>query len=113
MERTSSSFIRYIITGSLIKQILSALLAGIILAWTFPGTAKSIAFLGSFFIGALKSVAPILVMMLVMSSIANHQKGEKTSIRPILFLYLLGTFSAAFIAVMISFLFPSTLVLST
>ncbi|WP_255956368.1 hypothetical protein, partial [Klebsiella pneumoniae] len=25
-------------------------------------------------------------------SIANHQHGQKTSIRPILFLYLLGTF---------------------
>lgn len=35
--------------------------------------------------------------------------GAKTSIRPILFLYLLGTFAAALTAVLFSFLFPSTL----
>ncbi len=51
--------------------------------------------------------------MLVMASIANHQHGQKTSIRPILFLYLLGTFSAALTAVLFSFLFPSTLHLTT
>ena len=51
--------------------------------------------------------------MLVMASIANHQRGQKTSIRPILVLYLLGTFSAALTAVLFSFLFPSTLQLVT
>ncbi len=57
----------------------------------------------------MKAVAPILVLMLVMASIANHQHGQKTNIRPILFLYLLGTFSAALAAVVFSFAFPSTL----
>ena len=65
------------------------------------------------FVGALKAVAPILVLMLVMASIANHQHGQKTNIRPILFLYLLGTFSAALAAVIFSFAFPSTLHLSS
>lgn len=51
--------------------------------------------------------------MLVMASIANHQHGQKTNIRPILFLYLLGTFSAALTAVVFSFLFPSTLHLTS
>lgn len=37
----------------------------------------------------------------------------KTSIRPILFLYLLGTFSAALTAVLFSFVFPSTLHLTS
>ncbi|MGU0055713.1 hypothetical protein ACVXG7_05735 [Enterobacter hormaechei] len=32
--------------------------------------------------GALKAVAPVLVLMLVMASIANHQHGQKTNIRP-------------------------------
>lgn len=62
---------------------------------------------------ALKAVAPVLVLMLVMASIANHQHGQKTNIRPILFLYLLGTFSAALAAVVFSFAFPSTLHLSS
>ena len=38
---------------------------------------------------------------------------DKTNIRPILFLYLLGTFSAALTAVVFSFLFPSTLHLTS
>jgi serine/threonine transporter len=51
----------------------------------------AVGLLGTLFVGALKAVAPVLVLMLVMASIANHQQGQKTSIRPILFLYLLGT----------------------
>ncbi len=60
-----------------------------------------------------ESRCPIPVLMLVMASIANHQHGQKTNIRPILFLYLLGTFSAALAAVIFSFAFPSTLHLSS
>lgn len=60
-----------------------------------------------------ESRCPITVLMLVMASIANHQHGQKTNIRPILFLYLLGTFSAALAAVIFSFAFPSTLHLSS
>ncbi len=71
--------------------------------------AEATGLLGTLFVGALKAVAPVLVLMLVMASIANHQHGQKTNIRPILFLYLLGTFSAALTAVVFSFLFPSTL----
>src|SRR5471030_2962541 len=48
-----------------------------------------------------------------MASIANHKHGQETHIRPILFLYLLGTFAAAVVAVVASTLFPSTLVLAT
>lgn len=69
--------------------------------------------LGTLFVGALKAVAPVLVLMLVMASIANHRHGQKTNIRPILVLYLVGTFSAALTAVVFSFLFPSTLQLVT
>ncbi|MFT2622176.1 serine/threonine transporter SstT, partial [Escherichia coli] len=50
---------------------------------------------------------------LVMASIANHKQGQKTNIRPIPFLYLLGTFAAALVAVVVSFIFPSTLALTT
>lgn len=55
----------------------------------------------------------MLVLILVMASIANHKQGQKTNIRPILFLYLLGTFAAALVAVVVSFIFPSTLALTT
>nr|WP_238485565.1 serine/threonine transporter SstT [Rahnella ecdela] len=87
------------------------LLAGIALAALAPEAAQTAGLLGSLFVGALKAVAPLLVLVLVTASIANHPKGRKTSLGPILFLYLFGTFSAALIAVVVSFIFPSTLVL--
>lgn len=98
---------------SLVTQIVIGLTAGILLALLSPSAALSTAFVGKVFVSALKAVAPILVFVLVMASIANHKHGQETHIRPILFLYLLGTFSAAVVAVIASTLFPSNLVLST
>ena len=112
METQHSRFLQYIAHGSLVKQILLGLAAGIILASLSTQAALAAGLLGTLFVGALKAVAPILVLVLVMASIANHQQGQKTNIRPILFLYLLGTFSAAFVAVILSISFPSTLALS-
>lgn len=87
------------------KTNLVGLVLGILLAWISKPAAEAVGLLGTLFVGALKAVAPILVLMLVMASIANHQHGQKTNIRPILFLYLLGTFSAALAAVVFSFAF--------
>ncbi len=101
--------IKRLTQGSLVKQILIGLALGIALALVSKPAAIATGLLGTIFVSALKAVAPVLVLMLVMASIANHQHGQKTSIRPILFLYLLGTFSAALTAVVVSFLFPSTL----
>ncbi|SDZ53049.1 serine/threonine transporter SstT [Pseudomonas sp. NFIX28] len=98
---------------SLVTQIVIGLIAGIALALVAPELAKSTAFIGKVFVSALKAVAPILVFVLVMASIANHKHGQETHIRPILWLYLLGTFAAAAVAVVASSLFPSTLVLSS
>ncbi|MCP9758770.1 serine/threonine transporter SstT [Aquitalea sp. S1-19] len=103
--------IRYITHGSLVSQILLGLVAGVVLTLVAPEAAKSAGLLGSLFISALKAVAPILVFVLVAASIANHKKGQPTHIRPILVLYLLGTFSAALVAVMMSFAFPTMLTL--
>ncbi|MGE8499364.1 MAG: serine/threonine transporter SstT [Pseudomonas sp.] len=98
---------------SLVMQILIGLIAGIALALLAPSAALSVAFLGTAFVSALKAVAPVLVFVLVAASIANHQHGQQTHLRPILFLYLIGTFSAAVIAVTTSFVFPSSLTLVT
>ncbi len=109
----ASGLLQRLAQGSLVKQILVGLVLGILLAWVSKPAAEAVGLLGTLFVGALKAVAPILVLMLVMASIANHQHGQKTNIRPILFLYLLGTFSAALAAVVFSFAFPSTLHLSS
>ena len=104
-----STLLRRLAQGSLVKQILIGLVLGVLLATISKPAAIAVGLLGTLFVGALKAVAPVLVLMLVMASIANHQQGQKTSIRPILFLYLLGTFAAALTAVLFSFIFPSTL----
>ena len=67
---------------------------------------------GSLFVGALKGVAPFLVFILVTAAIAQHSGETKTNMRPILFLYLIGTFGAALVAVAASFAFPSVLTLA-
>ncbi|MGR3890615.1 serine/threonine transporter SstT [Pseudomonas sp. 1152_12] len=98
---------------TLVTQILVGLVAGILLALLLPEAAMATGFIGKLFVAALKAVAPILVFVLVMASVASHKHGQETHIKPILFLYLLGTFAAAVVAVVASTLFPSTLVLAT
>ena len=98
---------------SLVTQIVIGLIAGILLALLAPQAAQATGFIGKVFVAALKAVAPILVFVLVMASIANHKHGQETHIKPILFLYLLGTFAAAVVAVIASMWFPSSLVLIT
>lgn len=113
MQSSSADLLRRLAQGSLVKQILIGLVLGILLALVSKPAAIATGLLGTVFVGALKAVAPLLVLMLVMASIANHQHGQKTNIRPILWLYLLGTFAAALTAVLFSFVFPSTLHLTT
>ncbi|MBS6508123.1 MAG: serine/threonine transporter SstT [Paraclostridium bifermentans] len=98
---------------SLVKRILIGLIVGILLALTIPNIAKPIVIFGSLFVGALKSVAPILVFFLVISAICQHKQGQQTNMKSIIFLYLLGTFLAGLVAVIASFLFPITLTLGS
>ncbi len=91
---------------SLVKRIILGLSIGIILALTIPEKAKSIVILGSLFVGALKAIAPILVFFLVTSAICQHKSGQKTNMKSIIILYLLGTFTGGFIGVLASFIFP-------
>lgn len=113
MTDASPSLLHRLKRTSLVTQIMIGLIAGILLAWLAPSAALTVGFIGKIFVSALKAVAPILVFVLVMASIANHKHGQETHIRPILVLYLFGTFAAAVVAVVASMLFPSNLVLST
>ncbi len=97
--------------GNLVLQILAGIGFGVVLALVSPHAAQSVGMLGSLFVGALKAVAPILVFILVAASIANQKKNQTTHMRPIVVLYLIGTFSAALTAVVLSFMFPTTLTL--
>jgi len=96
---------------SLVKRIIIGLIVGIILAITAPELAKPVSLLGTLFVGALKAVAPILVFFLVMSAISKHKPGQKTNMKSVISLYLIGTFLAGVVAVVVSFIFPVTITL--
>lgn len=96
---------------SVVTQIALGLVLGIALALIWPTAALKIEILGTLFISALKAVAPILVFVLVIGAISNQRPGQSSHLRPILWLYVLGTLSAAIVGVLASMLFPSTLIL--
>ncbi len=95
----------------LVPQIIIAIIAGCLLALVAPEIAQDFSILGAFFVSALKAVAPILVFVLVSSAIANQKIDADVSLKPIVVLYLFGTLMAAFVAVVLSFLFPTSLTL--
>lgn len=105
---TTTNGIRF----GLVPQILLGMVLGVILALVSPAAGQSVAMLGGLFVKALKAVAPILVFVLVASAIANRKIDGQAKMKPVLMLYLAGTFLAALTAVMASFLFPSTLTLA-
>jgi serine/threonine transporter len=97
--------------GNLIVLILLGMVLGVVIALISPTAAQAVSILGTLFVGALKAVAPILVLVLVATAIATKPVGVQTNIKPIVKLYAIGTFLSALIAVIVSFSFPVTLVL--
>lgn len=97
---------------SLVKRIVIGIIAGLILALTIPTAASWVTIFGSLFVGALKAVAPVLVLFLVMHAISAHKSGTKTNMKAILGLYAIGTLLAGAVAVAVSFMFPVTLTLT-
>jgi len=95
---------------TLIEQIIVGLVIGIVLGITLP-KATGLTILGTMFVTALKSVAPVLVLFLIMSAICHHEKGQKTNMKTIIVLYLFGTFAAGCVAVAASYIFKLNLVL--
>jgi serine/threonine transporter len=96
---------------NIVNQIIIAIVFGVLIALISPEIAQSFSILGSLFVSALKAVAPILVLALVASSIANQKTNSDANLKPIVGLYLLGTISAALVAVALSFAFPVQLTL--
>lgn len=113
MQMQHNSLVARFARGNLVLQILVGIVLGILLATISPSHAESVGMLGSLFVGALKAIAPVLVFILVAASIANQKKNQHTYMRPIVILYLAGTFFAALTAVVLSFLFPTNLTLVT
>ena len=96
---------------NIVNQIIIAIVFGVLLALISPDIAMSFSIFGSLFVSALKAVAPILVLVLVAASIANQKTNSDANLKPIVGLYLIGTISAALVAVALSFIFPVQLTL--
>ena len=96
---------------SLILRILIGLVIGILLGFTAPKAAW-IGVPGELFVGALKAIAPILVFLLVASSLASSRGGNMKKFRTVIVLYLFSTLCAAAVSVFTSFVFKVTIPLT-
>lgn len=96
---------------NLMLRILIGIIVGTALALTVPGYS-GISMLGDLFVGALKGIAPVLVAVLVASSVATARNGLGSRFRTVILLYMLTTLMAAVMAVIVSFVFPVNIVLA-
>lgn len=94
---------------ALIKQIAVGLVIGILLALYVPKAVPVVTIFGDLFVKALKGVAPVLVFFLVMNAMAKKKSGGEANMKPIIGLYVVGTFFASLVGVTLSFLAPTTL----
>jgi serine/threonine transporter len=97
----------------LVPQILIGVLLGALAGVLLPGLAERLGLLGQLFVAMLKAVAPLLVLVLVMSAIANRHESRLDGRKVVLTfaLYAIGTVSAAVLALLMSEAFPQTIAL--
>lgn len=100
--------IQIYVKSPLILRILIGVVIGIGLGIVVP-TAPVIPVLGEIFVGALKAIAPVLVFVLVIASLANASAGIGKRFRTVIFFYMISTFLAAVMAVVSSYMFPVTI----
>ena len=96
---------------SLILRIVCGLVLGIVLGILFKNVGV-LTLLGNIFVGALKAIAPVLVFALVVSSLAQGNNKLDSRFGLVIALYMISTLLASFFAVVMSFIFPQTLILS-
>ncbi len=95
----------------LILRIAIGLVIGVVLGIWVP-QAGFVTIFGDIFVGALKAIAPVLVFVLVIASLASAGQGIGKRFKTVVIFYLLSTFLAAVVAVFGSYLFPVTIPLS-
>ena len=109
---SAASIVDRFMSGNLVLRIAIGIVAGVVLSLISVDWAGSAMLLGDLFVAALRAVAPVLVLVLVAAAIANQEQTHQAQMRPIVMLYLIGTFGAALLAVTMSTLFPTTLALT-
>ena len=105
------SFIQKWTESSLILKIIIVMILGVVLGivvpqWSFIG------FFGKVFVEALKSIAPLLVFILVASAISQAKTGVGSKFKIIIAIFLLMNFIAAVVATISCFIFPVSIHLS-
>ncbi|MDO5440358.1 MAG: serine/threonine transporter SstT [Erysipelotrichaceae bacterium] len=90
---------------SLIIRILIGLIIGAVLGLACPNLT-GFAIPGDIFVGALKAIAPVLVAVLVCSSVAKAGEGIGSRFKTVIILYLATTLIASTFAVFSAKLFP-------
>lgn len=93
---------------SLILRIICGLVLGTVLALFFKNLGI-VSLLGDLFVGALKAIAPVLVLTLVVSALAQGDEKLDSRFGLVLMLYMVSTFLASVVAVLGSYLFPQTI----
>lgn len=98
---------------NLVFRIVCGLVIGTALGVMIPNSLSIVLLFGSLFVGALKSIAPILVFVLVISALCRKSSnGVGSRFKTVIGYYTVSTFSAALISVVASFLFPVSLQLT-
>jgi serine/threonine transporter len=95
----------------LVFRIAVGVIVGAVLGLLAPDLGQQVGILGELFVGLLKAIAPMLVLVLVTSALANLQRSQtsRPAISLTLLLYLLGTVGAAVVALLLSVAFPQQL----
>ena len=106
------TYIKKLLNLDLTLQIVIGILIAIAVSLVSKEWAQTLSIFGVLFVQSLKAVAPVLVFFLVASAIANQPQNQDPKLRPILFLYIIGTLCAAVLAVIMSTLFPTNLQLN-
>lgn len=107
-----SKIIQSYAKGNLILQICIGIVLGILIGMLSKDIAQMANLLGVLFTNALKAIAPMLVFILILTSICTKDFTQNnTKIKNIIMLYIIGTFLASACAVIASFLFPVELIL--
>ncbi len=91
-----------------IMQVIVGMILGVLLALAFPAGQPYISMLGDLFVSGLKAIAPILVFVLVASSISRHKSGSNAKLKPIITLYVIAMVLSAVVALSMAYILPSS-----
>lgn len=105
MKHAFLSIVRFWQRMNLMVRIVIGIFLGTLLALSLPQW-QGISILGTLFVGALKAIAPVLVALLVISSVSRAKGGLGGRFRVVVMLYVVSTLLSATVAVFASRLFP-------